>query len=95
LNFGRNALRIVVLSGPIGSGKSALAEKLVAQYGARVIKTRDLIRKQLPNVKEERAALQRAGERLDRSDGGEWVKNALVRFIEDNVGAQLPADSSS
>lgn len=86
MNFTNTALRIVVLSGPIGAGKSALAEKLVERYGARVIKTRDLIRTQLPNVKEERAALQRAGERLDRADGGAWVKNALVRFIEDNVG---------
>jgi adenylosuccinate synthase len=88
LNFAKNALRIVVLSGPIGAGKSALAARLVERYGARVIKTRDLIRAQLPHVKEERAALQRAGERLDRADGGSWVKNALVRYIEDNVGGR-------
>ena len=86
MNFENDSLRIVVLSGPIGAGKSALAEKLVEKYDARVIKTRDLIRKQSPQVKEERGALQRAGERLDRADGGAWVKNALVRFIEDNVG---------
>jgi adenylosuccinate synthase len=41
-------------------------------------------------VGEERAALQRAGERLDRADAGGWVKNALVRFIEDNVGGPSP-----
>jgi adenylosuccinate synthase len=69
----------------LGAGKSALAEKLVVRYGAIVIKTRDLIRQRLPRVKEERRALQRAGERLDRADGGEWVRNALVRFIE-NLG---------
>lgn len=86
MNFDDSSLRIVVLSGPIGAGKSALAEKLVAKYGARIIKTRDLIRKQMPQLKEERAALQRAGERLDKADGSAWVKNALVRFIEDNVG---------
>lgn len=85
MNFGNSSLRIVVLSGPIGAGKSALAQQLVTQYGAKVIKTRDLIRKQLPKVGEERGALQRAGERLDRADGGAWVKNALVRFIEDTV----------
>jgi adenylosuccinate synthase len=86
VNFADNALRIVVLSGPIGAGKSALAEKLTERYGARIIKTRDLIRTQLPRVREERGALQRAGEKLDRADGGAWVKNALVRYIEDNVG---------
>ena len=75
----------MVLSGPIGAGKSELAQRLRERYGATVIKTRDLIRKQLPSVKEEREALQKAGEKLDRADGGAWVKNALVRFIEDNV----------
>ncbi len=91
MSFQDNSLRIVVLSGPVSAGKSSLAEMLSARYSATVIKTRDLIRKQLPNVKEERAALQRAGERLDKKDGGAWVKNALARFIEDNV--QGPAAS--
>lgn len=59
---------------------------LSERYSATVIKTRDLIRKQMPNVKEERGALQRAGEKLDKVDGGAWVNNALVQFIEDNVG---------
>jgi adenylosuccinate synthase len=86
LNFNNNSLRIVVVSGPISAGKSSLADILRERYSATIIKTRDLIRKQLPNVKEERAALQRAGEKLDKVDGGSWVKNALVRFIEDNVG---------
>ena len=86
MTFKSNSLQIVVVSGPISAGKSSLAEALCRQYDATVIKTRDLIRKQLPNVKEERAALQRAGEKLDKADGGAWVKNALVRFIEDNVG---------
>jgi adenylosuccinate synthase len=85
LNFGDKALRTVVLSGPIGAGKSALAERLIARYDAKIIKTRDLIRTQMPKVADERAALQRAGERLDKVDGGSWVKNALVRFIEDNA----------
>jgi adenylosuccinate synthase len=85
LNFRDNSLRIVVLSGPIGSGKTELALRLRERYDATIIKTRDLIRKQLPGVKEEREALQKAGERLDRADGGAWVKNALVRFIEDNI----------
>lgn len=84
MSFAVHPLQIVILSGPIGAGKSELAEKLAARYRGRVIKTRDLIRKQLPNVREERRALQRAGERLDSSDGGAWVRNALVRYIEDH-----------
>ena len=48
------------MSGPIGAGKSELAQRLRERYGATVIKTRDLIRKQLPSVKEEREALQKS-----------------------------------
>lgn len=84
-------LRIVVLSGPISSGKSSLAENLHARYGARIIKTRDLIKQQLPRVKDERGALQRAGEKLDRADGGAWVKNALVRFIDACLEGSAPS----
>lgn len=85
MTFRDGSLRIVILSGPIGAGKSELAQRLHRHYGAIVIKTRDLILKQLPNVKEEREALQKAGEKLDRADDGDWVRNALSRYIEDNV----------
>jgi adenylosuccinate synthase len=74
-------LRIVVLSGPICSGKSELAFNLEKRYGAQVIKTRDLIKQQAPHIEDARASLQRAGERLDRADGGAWVQNALSRFF--------------
>lgn len=90
MSFASHSLQIVILSGPIGAGKSELAEKLARSYGGKVIKTRDLIRKQLPNVKEERGSLQRAGERLDSNDGGAWVRNALVRYIEDNAQGAEP-----
>ncbi|MGH6811068.1 MAG: adenylosuccinate synthetase [Methylocella sp.] len=86
MSFRNNSLRIVVLSGPVGAGKTSLAAAFSERYSATIIKTRELIRKQLPNVNEERGALQRAGEKLDKADGGAWVKNSLVRFIEDNVG---------
>ena len=83
------SLRIVILSGPISSGKSTLCENLKSRHGAGIIKTRDLIKHQLPHVKDERGALQRAGERLDNADGGAWVKNALVRFIESQQSGSL------
>ena len=76
------SLRIVVLSGPISSGKTDLAEMLRSRYGAHIIKTRDLITHLLPRVKQDRGALQRAGEQLDRADKGAWVKNALYSYID-------------
>ena len=90
MNSQHEPLRIVILSGPISSGKSTLAENLKTRYGATIVKTRDLIKQQLPTVKEERGALQRAGEKLDRADGGKWVRNALVRFIEAEGGGSTP-----
>jgi len=89
LSFDDTSLRIVILSGPIGSGKSLLCENLNNRHAARTIKTRDLIKHQMPRVKDERRALQRAGERLDSADGGAWVKNALSRFIEAQQSGSL------
>ena len=77
-----SSLRIVILSGAICSGKSALAKQLAERYGAEVIKTRDLILEARPDTKPNRPALQRAGDALDRQDGGEWVRNALAQMID-------------
>src|SRR5262245_60042722 len=74
--------RIVVLSGPICSGKSSLAQLFAERHDAVIVKTRGLILELKPRVKQERAALQRAGEALDRADGGKWVSGALARVID-------------
>lgn len=89
----RNAdtLRIVILSGPICSGKSELTQRLRDRFHANVIKTRDLIKQQLPAVKEERGALQRAGEKLDRADGGKWVQSALTRYFDSHQRGSTPS----
>lgn len=83
-------LRIVVLSGPICSGKSELSSRLKGKHGAQIIKTRDLIKRQLPHVSDDRGALQRAGEKLDRADGGAWVQNALSRFFQVEQRESVP-----
>jgi adenylosuccinate synthase len=76
-------LRIVLLSGPIGSGKTALAKQLVERYGASIVKTRELIAKLRPDLTSARSALQRAGEALDRRDNGAWLAAALAEFVEE------------
>jgi adenylosuccinate synthase len=77
-----NPLRILVLSGPVSAGKSTLARLLHNRYGALVVRTREFIKERLPKARDERRALQQAGERLDRADGGAWVREDLVRVIE-------------
>ena len=88
--MGSAKLRIVLLSGPICSGKSALARLLNEKHCAKIIKTRELILKKAPKTKPERKALQRAGQRLDREDGGAWVGEALQRAVDSYATGQTP-----
>jgi adenylosuccinate synthase len=88
----RPQLRIVLLSGRIGSGKTQLARQLEDRHGATVIRTKDLIRKASPRAADQRVALQRAGEALDRSTGGRWVGNVLVERVMDlNASRGVPS----
>ncbi len=74
--------KIVLLSGPICSGKSTLAERLVDRYKATLCKTHELIQTLKPRVPNERVALQKAGDALDRSTNGRWIQEALARRID-------------
>jgi len=85
-----NSLRIVVLSGPVSAGKLTLAGFLRDRYGAHVVRTREFIKERIARVKDERRALQRAGERLDRADNGAWVREGLVRVIESAQAGATP-----
>ena len=80
------AKRIIVLSGPVASGKTTLGNILVERYGFELQKTRDLI-KVAQQTELERRALQLAGDALDRKTKGRWVADALGRKLLD-----LPAD---
>jgi len=75
--------RIIVLSGPIASGKSTLAGQLETRFGATIFKSNRLIHVHRPKVSDEREALQKAGESLDRRTKGAWVSEALVRLVAD------------
>ncbi|WP_407497030.1 adenylosuccinate synthetase [Pseudooceanicola sp. MF1-13] len=86
----RAALRIVLVSGQICSGKSALVRQLQDKHRARVVKTKDLILQKVPKTKDERRALQLAGQRLDSQDGGAWVGEALQRVIDDSTRSETP-----
>ncbi len=84
----------MVLSGPIACGKSSLAERLVAQFGFLLVKTHELIRTASPGVPAERAALQKAGEGLDKQTKGQWVADALVRRLaRESESAPVVVDS--
>lgn len=83
-------LRVVLVSGPICSGKSALVRELRENHDAKVIKTSELILANSPRSKPDRASLQRAGRRLDMKDGGAWVADALRQRIDDYTSSGTP-----
>jgi adenylosuccinate synthase len=68
-----------------------LVSQLQDRHGATIVKTKDLILRKKPRTKPERGALQRAGERLDRADGGEWVAEALQESIDASSRGETPA----
>jgi adenylosuccinate synthase len=73
--------QVVLLSGPVASGKTTLAEALEVKYAFHRFKTRQLI-ESIREVKTERRALQRAGEALDRRTKGEWIAEALAKEVQ-------------
>ncbi|WP_420382229.1 adenylosuccinate synthetase [Novosphingobium sp.] len=87
---GQASFRVVLVSGAICSGKSALVELLRENHSARVIKTKDLIIRKVPKVEIERRSLQRAGEKLDKNDGGQWVAEALQRELDADPRHKTP-----
>jgi adenylosuccinate synthase len=85
---------IILLSGPVACGKSTLASELERRYNITRLKTRTLIKRLVPNVPEERAALQAAGDKLDQQTRGEWIASALQKMVPDlEPGRMLLVDA--
>lgn len=90
-------LKVVVISGRVGAGKSTLAHGLADRYGARLVSTKELLqlvaernREELPA---ERGALQAYGTRLDEETGGAWVAEAVAARISGaGIAGQEPGD---
>lgn len=84
--------KIIVVSGRVASGKSELATRLSNDYGAILVKTRDLIVALRPSTQPERLPLQKAGEHLDRLNGGQWVADQLARYVNDRPTQEDSSD---
>jgi adenylosuccinate synthase len=86
-------LTIAVLSGPVSSGKSTLAERLATKYGAVHLRTRELMASHAAAsgyaLAMDRAALQKYGERLDTETNGRWVVDGLAPIIAKLGGSGL------
>ena len=78
-NYGTG--QVILISGPIASGKTTLSLLLAERLGFHVVSTRELLAWETPD----RRTLQAAGASLDDSTDGRWVLDALLR-----LRAQLP-----
>lgn len=85
--------RIILLSGPIGAGKTTLAENLSRKYAARVVKTRELIAAILATARVDREHLQGEGEALDARTGGAWLTEQLMNFDVQDAAGPIIVDS--
>lgn len=79
------APRIVVLSGPVGAGKSTLGRNLADEFGLAYVRTQDLMRdvadERGVTLEAERRAMQEFGEKLDVETGGGWVADQIAALV--------------
>ena len=72
---------IVVVSGPVASGKSRLARALATRFQGVRLSTRDILLSKLGEEEATRPTLQRIGAELDNSTNGRWVADRLSTKI--------------
>lgn len=97
------AFQIVLLSGSVASGKTALWQQLTKSFPAErihVLRTKNVMRelaskrlgRELPA---ERRAMQDFGDQLDRDTSGQWVRDALTSLVNEYVSTEASPSSWS
>lgn len=86
--------RVILLSGPVCSGKTALARKLNDRYNIFHFKTSEFLSSTLQSGTATRRSLQVFGELLDRRTDGKWVLRQLQSVLPDlGVDSIVAVDS--
>lgn len=87
------AKRLLLISGPVCSGKTTLANALERRGGMRVVRLTDMIRPPQQGFKA-RKSLQRRAAQRDRETQGEWVAEALGPIHLDDPAEWIIFDSA-
>jgi adenylosuccinate synthase len=90
------AFQIVLLSGSVAAGKTTLWELLTKTFPSEsihILKTKELIRelaskKLKAKLPAERRAMQDFGDQLDRETNGRWVRDGLVRLVNQFINTE-------
>ena len=85
--------KIVVISGPVASGKSTLAKRLEKYFGAFVVKTSDELVNLYPDTPNDQLSLQKVSDRLDRRTNGKWVRDLLSKTMREEKQSIFIVDS--
>lgn len=81
---------IVLISGPVASGKTTLAEGLCTRSSGKRFSTRDLLMRRLGNGGPvDRAQLQKIGGQLDDASGGTWLRDELWKEMYEAEDLEL------
>lgn len=79
---------VLVFSGPVGSGKSTVAEAVLAAANAIRISTRQAIIRRT-GVESRREPLQDAGDELDRTTDFGWVTEEVAKVADEGTHAEV------
>ena len=87
--------RIILLSGPVASGKSMLAGRLSDRFNMKLLRTSSLLRAMMTESNgRSRIALQDLGDELDRRTQGRWVLDSLRQlFQRESINTNIVVDS--
>ena len=81
--------RLILISGPVSSDKSELAQNLSVSLQSPILRTRDLILSRMSSRQQRsRSGLQRAGDQLDRSTDSQWIADDIARLVRDEFSDQ-------
>lgn len=85
--------KIVLLSGPICSGKSSLSKRLIDRFGFSLMKTTEYVMQRKIEGGDSRRELQEYGKYLDTIDSGQWILNDFSSFCDQNPSEYIVIDS--